>query len=130
MIRFDSEYAAHMTTGLWKAKGNVRLVESAQRALAAARQVAEVAFMHVKGHVGVRGNVEADRLANRGRLRSHTSEMAWRDAAGVECSIEFGEPIAARDGAGQLVKNAEKSASKRKVKASSGRKKSSAKKRR
>ena len=92
LIRFDSEYAAHMATGLWKPKSNVQLVEGVQKALTDARRVASVAFMHVKGHAGIKGNEEADRLASKGRVQARATEVVWRAATADECRIEFGEP--------------------------------------
>ncbi len=121
-------FAAHMTTGLWKPKSNVRLVENAQKALAAAKQVADVAFMHVKGHAGVRGNEEADKLAGRVRLELRAAEVVWRAATDAECRVEFGKPEVLGGSAEKLAKSAERS--KRSVKARVGgtRKRSGAKK--
>ena len=82
--------------------------------------------MHVKGHAGIRGNEEADRLASRGKLMFRAGEVVWKAATAAECGIEFGRPEVMRDGAGQHVKRAEQSA---RTRAGAGRKKSRAKKR-
>lgn len=67
VIRYDSEYAAHMARGDWKAKVNRRLVEQSRQALRRAeREGIEVVWRHVKGHSGHRWNERADALASAG----------------------------------------------------------------
>lgn len=89
IIRYDSYYAANVTTGLWKAKRNVRLVETVQRKLAKAAKVQRVLFMHVKAHAGTLGNEAADRLAKRGSEgRGH---WCIREATPEEEAVEFGK---------------------------------------
>ena len=117
-----------MTTGLWKPKSNMRLVENAQKALAAAKQVADVAFMHVKGHAGVRGNEEADKLAGGGRLRLRAADIVWRAATDDECRVEFGKPAVLGSRAEKLAKSAERSTRSVKARAGGARKRSGAKK--
>ena len=67
VIRYDSEYAAHMTRGDWQARVNKLLIEQSRRALERAGKAGcEVGWKHVKGHSGDRWNDRADVLADAG----------------------------------------------------------------
>ena len=68
-IRYDSKYAAHIATGLWKAKKHKPMAAAARRAWAQLKRSKEgQAWMaHVKGHSGNQWNERADRLADQGR---------------------------------------------------------------
>ena len=69
VLRYDSKYAALVTTGVYKAKKNKKLVATAQaewKRTRAAKQ-GTLWMRHVKGHSGHKWNDEADRLASRGR---------------------------------------------------------------
>ena len=68
-IRYDSMYAAHIATGLWKAKKHKPMAATARQAWARLKRSREgQAWMaHVKGHTGNRWNERADRLAAQGR---------------------------------------------------------------
>ena len=67
VVRYDSEYAAHMICGDWTAKVNRQLVEQGRRALSRAKGAGcEVGWKHVKGHSGDRWNDRADALAGAG----------------------------------------------------------------
>ena len=66
-IRYDSEYAASMTRGLWKATKNKGLVRQCQETLKESEAAGvQVGWRHVKGHSGDRWNDRADRLADGG----------------------------------------------------------------
>ena len=68
VLRYDSKYAALITTGVYKAKKNKRLVRAAQsewkRTVAFKR--GRLWMRHVKGHSNHRWNDLADKLANIG----------------------------------------------------------------
>ena len=68
VMRYDSKYAALITTGVYKARRNKRLVATAQRVwkktLAAKR--GKLWLRHVKAHADHKWNEEADRLAKLG----------------------------------------------------------------
>ena len=68
-IRYDSMYAAHIATGLWKAKKHKPMAAAARQAWARLKRSREgQAWMaHVKGHTGNQWNERADRLAAQGR---------------------------------------------------------------
>ena len=67
VIRYDSQYAACMTRGEWKAKVNKVLVDQCRKALGRAEgKGCEVGWKHVKGHSGDKWNDRADRLADEG----------------------------------------------------------------
>ena len=69
VLRYDSKYAALITTGVYKAKKNKPLVRSAQKEwkLTVAFKRDRLWLRHVKGHSGHRWNDRADHLANVGR---------------------------------------------------------------
>ena len=69
VLRYDSKYAALITTGVYKAKKNKLLVRSAQKEwkLTVAFKRNRLWLRHVKGHSGHRWNDRADHLANVGR---------------------------------------------------------------
>ena len=68
-IRYDSMYAAHIATGIWKAKKHKPMAHAARQAWARLKRSKEGrAWMkHVRGHTGNRWNERADRLADQGR---------------------------------------------------------------
>ena len=67
VIRVDSQYAACMTRGEWKAKVNRKLVAQCREALGRAEgKGCEVGWRHVKGHSGDKWNDRADELADLG----------------------------------------------------------------
>jgi ribonuclease HI len=65
-IYYDSEYAAKITTGEYRAAKNKTLAAEAQSLLRCVRQKRAVRFEHVKGHSKDKWNDAADRCANRG----------------------------------------------------------------
>lgn len=66
VIKYDSQYAAHIATGEWKATKNQRLAATVQAKYRAVRARRDVRLEHVKGHSGHRWNDRADELANLG----------------------------------------------------------------
>ena len=68
VMRYDSKYAALITTGVYKAKKNKKLVATAQAEwkLTHAAKQGRLWLRHVKGHSGHKWNDEADRLAAAG----------------------------------------------------------------
>ena len=68
-IRYDSMYAAHIATGIWKAKKHKPMAQAARQAWARLKRSKEGrAWMkHVRGHTGNQWNERADRLAGQGR---------------------------------------------------------------
>ena len=77
-IRYDSEYAAKVITGAYRAAKNVKLVEAAQKALQSVRSSgATVRFKHVKGHSGDIFNDRADELAKCGAQGSVCKIGRW-----------------------------------------------------
>lgn len=68
-IRYDSMYAAHIATGIWKAKKHKPMAQAARQAWARLKRSKEGrAWMkHVRGHTGNQWNEHADSLAGQGR---------------------------------------------------------------
>lgn len=65
VIRTDSLYAGNLATGKWKAKANIRLVETLQTLWREVISIRKVEWEHVKAHRGHRWNERADHLALR-----------------------------------------------------------------
>ena len=69
IIRYDSKYAAMITSSVWRARKHKQLAAVAraewQRARTALR--GKLWLKHVKGHSGQQWNDRADALANAGR---------------------------------------------------------------
>ena len=65
VIRTDSLYAGNLATGKWKAKANIRLVETLQTLWREVISICELEWEHVKAHRGHRWNERADHLALR-----------------------------------------------------------------
>jgi len=65
-ILYDSDYAAKITTGRYRAQKNQVLAAKAQSLLMEVRQKRSIRFEHVKGHSKNKWNDAADALANRG----------------------------------------------------------------
>ena len=101
LIRYDSEYAAKMATGLWKPRTNKELVERARAALTAAVQRTNVLFMHVRGHSANYGNDKADELAELGSKHKHISMIGPLPASGRACALQFGTPSESDGGIGR-----------------------------
>ena len=65
---YDSAYAANTTTGRWKAKKNLALVEWVKRLLVEVQTSGrEVHWVHVKGHSADGGNDKADERVQWGK---------------------------------------------------------------
>ena len=90
VIRYDSEYAAHMTRGDWQARVNKLLIEQSRRALERAKKAGcEVGWKHVKGHSGDRWNDRADVLADAGvRAPPGGEEVASEGEDGGEAGAQ------------------------------------------
>ena len=67
-MRYDSKYAALITTGVYKAKANKKLVATAQAEwkLTMKAKAGRLWMRHVAAHSNHPWNEEADRLAKRG----------------------------------------------------------------
>ena len=82
IIRFDSFYAAYMSTGVWQPKKeNNLIVRKIHNLFMDTLRTHRVRFMHVAGHSTSVGNKEADRLANRGRQLSCPSHITRKPSA-------------------------------------------------
>ena len=69
LLRYDSKYAALITTGVYKAKKNKALIGTAQKEwkITYKAKPGRLWMRHVKGHSDHEWNEVADGLANRGR---------------------------------------------------------------
>jgi ribonuclease HI len=76
-IVYDSDYAAKITQGIYKAHKNRPLATSCRRLCAAERQRRSggVTFVHVKGHSNDRWNDKADALVQLGKLGQRASGL-------------------------------------------------------
>ena len=89
-IVYDSEIAAKMTQGAWRAKANKGLVANARRAFRDLKKRVAVSWRWVKGHSGERWNERADELAGKGAAMApppakgsaRGEEMDWTPKGG------------------------------------------------
>eukprot|EP01050_Picozoa_sp_SAG11_P006942 SAG11_NODE_562_length_8523_cov_38.875356_1_plen_262_part_00 len=96
VMLYDSAYAANTTTGRWKAKKNLALVEWVKRLLAEVEASGrEVHWVHVKGHSADGGNDKADERVQWGkepgpyaRLRDGGGEGESRFGAANRVALE------------------------------------------
>ena len=63
---FDSNYAAMIASGQWKAKQNLELAKRARELFQQVEVHCNISLKHVKGHSGHKWNDHADLLANKG----------------------------------------------------------------
>jgi ribonuclease HI len=83
-IRYDSEYACKVVTGVYRAVKNVALVARGQQALRDAIGAGlAVTFVHVKGHSGDPGNDRADALAKSGASGGACGVGRWAARAAL-----------------------------------------------
>ena len=64
MIRYDSEYAAAMTQGLWSPQGNESLISIGAGLLSFVTQITKVEFAHVRSHNGDPWSEAADKMCD------------------------------------------------------------------
>ena len=100
-IRYDSMYAAHIATGLWKAKKHKPMAAAARQAWARLKRSREgQAWMaHVKGHTGNQWNERADRLAAQGRGGNWLSPdffESFFESCGARPKAKISKKVAAR----------------------------------
>jgi len=87
LIRYDSEFAAFTIANIWQTKDKelTREIALAQQALLELSKLGRVKMMHVKGHAGIEGNVNADKMADEGKkgdfLRKVGLRRTWEAAA-------------------------------------------------
>ena len=69
VIRYDSKYAAMITTSVWRARKNKQLarIARAEWEQASLHLKGKLWLKHVKGHSGHKWNDRADALADEGR---------------------------------------------------------------
>ena len=69
VLRYDSQYAAMIACGAWRAKKHKELAADAQRAWKRLRSVRgdKACMRHVAAHSDIEMNERADALANMGR---------------------------------------------------------------
>ena len=80
-VRYDSQYAACQTRGVWRAKKNKELIAAARQTLARTERTVRVRWEHVKAHSGHAWNDRADELAKAGATQC-TVETPPRSEAG------------------------------------------------
>ena len=66
-IRYDSQYAANMTQGIWRPKQHKEYIKYIREKEREANKRSSVHWKHVKGHSGDTWNDRADELAEEGR---------------------------------------------------------------
>jgi viroplasmin and RNaseH domain-containing protein len=76
-IVYDSDYAAKITQGVYKAHKNREIAASCRRLCAAERQrrAGGVIFVHVKGHSNDKWNDRADAMVQIGKLGQRVSDL-------------------------------------------------------
>jgi len=65
IIKTDSTYAGNQSSGLWKAKTNITLVNHVRKLWLEIEKIQSLEWEHVRAHSGHRWNERADHLANR-----------------------------------------------------------------
>ena len=100
-ICYDSEWAANMIQGKWKAreKDVKPIVGWAQRLLVKVRETREVRFVHVRGHSSDEGNDRADALVQWGKKSRAYARLRERKEGEQEDIDIIKEGHIASDGA-------------------------------